>query len=190
MEQIVTGVINNATPETIMLVEYSDVYTAGTGARPHELLNQGNIPVIYTGRGGKFTYHGKGQRVIYPILNLASRARSKDLRLYIQNLEQWIIATLLHFGIKAHTIGGRVGIWVSLPAGDAKIAAIGVRVRKWVTFHGVAVNLFPDLTKFQGIIPCGIENACVTSLKELGVSIAIEEFDQKLKEQFGRWFGD
>lgn len=182
MEQMVDEVINGKLGETILLVEHSDVYTAGTNAKDNELLKQGNIPVVHTGRGGKFTYHGTGQRVIYPILNLAQSHRQKDLKLYVRMLENWIISTLQSFGIKAYTTPDKVGIWTTTPQGEAKIGAIGVRIKKWVTYHGIAVNISTDLTKFAGIIPCGLEGGHVTSMHKVGSEVSMHEFDMVLKK--------
>lgn len=188
MENKVNQLLNKSATETIYLVEHPDVYTAGTNFKADELLKPDKIPVIYTGRGGKFTYHGPGQRVIYPILNLSAANRKKDLKLYIRLLEQWVINSLLHFGIKAYTAEERVGIWVNVGGEQAKIAAIGVRVKKWITYHGLAINISPDLSKFSGIIACGLANFSVTSLKQLGVEIPLEKFDQVLKSEFDRVF--
>jgi lipoyl(octanoyl) transferase len=189
MEDYVNKVINANEPEIIYLVEHSEVYTAGTNYNSEELLDYGGIPVIYTGRGGKFTFHGPGQRVIYPILNLALPNRHKDLKLYIKMLEEWIINSLNYFGIKAYIIKDKVGIWVKISKDEfAKIAAVGVRVRKWVTYHGVAVNISMDLSKFSGIIPCGIENSLVTSLNQLGVYIEMSEFDKIIQAEFNKIF--
>jgi lipoyl(octanoyl) transferase len=174
--------------ETIYLVEHEDVYTAGTNFKAEELLNPGDIPVIYTGRGGKFTYHGKGQRVIYPILNLAKENRQKDLKLYISMLEKWIINTLLHIGVRAYTIPGKVGIWVNDQGENAKIGAIGVRIKKWVTYHGISVNISTELNKFNGIIACGLDNFKVTSLEKFGIKINFCQFDKILKTEFERVF--
>mgnify|MGYP006383177235 CR=1 FL=1 len=179
MESKVDEVISGRSHETIFLTEHEDVYTAGTGAKAEELIDA-RFPVIHTGRGGKFTYHGPGMRIIYPIINLNNR--EKDLRAYIKYLEQWIINTLAQLHIKAYLIPGRVGIWTLGPKGETKISAIGVRVKKWVTYHGIAVNISPDLSKFSGIIPCGINDAHITSLQELGVNINIDEFDEILKK--------
>ncbi|MFY9589372.1 lipoyl(octanoyl) transferase LipB [Rickettsia endosymbiont of Halotydeus destructor] len=188
MEEHVNGIIDGSKTETIFFVEHSEVYTAGTSYRQNELLNPNNIPVIYTGRGGKFTFHGKGQRVIYPILNLASINRTKDLKLYIKMLEEWIINSLLYLGIKAYIISDKVGIWVKEKNKPAKIAAIGVRVKKWVTYHGVAVNISTDLDKFNGIIPCGLMNSAVTSLSQLGVNIDMNQFDKIIEIEFKKVF--
>jgi lipoyl(octanoyl) transferase len=181
MESKVDEVISGRSPETIFLTEHEDVYTAGTNAKANELI-EAHFPVIHSGRGGKFTYHGPGIRIIYPIINLNNR--EKDLRAYIKHLEHWIINTLAHLHIKAYLIPGRVGIWTLGPKGESKIGAIGVRVKKWVTYHGIAVNISPDLSKFSGIIPCGINDAHVTSLQELGVNISLDEFDEILKKHY------
>lgn len=181
MESKVEEVISGHSPDTIFLLEHEDVYTAGTGAKDNELI-EARFPVIHTGRGGKFTYHGPGIRIIYPIINLNNR--EKDLRAYIKCLEHWIINTLAELHIKAYLVPGRVGIWTLGPKGESKIGAIGVRVKKWVTYHGIAVNISPDLSKFDGIIPCGINDAHITSLQELGVNISLDEFDKVLKKQW------
>jgi lipoyl(octanoyl) transferase len=184
MEERLNLVIEKKAPEAIYLLEHRDVYTAGTGFKQNELLDNTNIPVIYTGRGGKFTYHGPGQRVIYPVLDLAKKGRTKDIKLYVKTLEEWIIATLAGVGLKAYTIEGMVGIWTDKGGTPAKIGAIGIRVKKWVTFHGIAVNITTDITKYAGIIPCGINNFPVTSLKDLGVEISLRDFDFLLKDEF------
>jgi len=179
MHQYLDKVINGYSDDIIMLLEHGDVYTKGTNAKENELLDAQGIPVISTGRGGKFTYHGSGQRIIYPIIDL--RKREKDLKLYIKQLEHWMIETLAHFGVKAYTVEGRVGIWTRDSGIEAKIGAIGIRVRKWVAYHGIAINIAPDLSKFNGIIPCGISDAPVTSLAKLEVCISMQEFDEILK---------
>lgn len=181
MEAKVEEIINQRSSDTIFLLEHKDVYTAGTNAKEEELLNP-IFPVIQTGRGGKFTYHGKGQRVIYPLINLNNK--EKDLRGYIKNLEKWIINSLAEIGIEAFIVPGRIGIWVSGPKGTSKIGAIGVRVKKWVTYHGIAVNISTDLSNFNGIIPCGIDDAPVTSLEALGIRMTLEEFDEILKKNW------
>ena len=188
MEERVEKVINGSEDETIYLLEHEDVYTAGTSANNKELLGTNHIPVIYTGRGGKFTYHGPGQRVIYPILNLSLKHRKKDIKLYIKNLENWIISTLAQVGIRAYTIPGKIGIWTYELGKPAKIAAIGVRVKKWVTYHGIAVNITTNLENYSGIIPCGINNFPVTSLDRLTAKIDMKEFDSILKKQFEIYF--
>lgn len=187
MEQKLHNVINGE-EETIFLLEHHDVYTSGTNYNDKELLNNNDIPVIYTGRGGKFTYHGPGQRVIYPILNLNNPNRTPDIKLYVRNLEQWIINSLTQLGINAYIIKDMVGIWVKHNNTHAKIAAIGVRIKKWVTYHGIAVNVSTDLGKYSGIIPCGINNFPVTSLKELGIETSMHDFDSILKEEFKKIF--
>ncbi len=188
MHSKLEGVIEERSDETVFLLEHDDVYTAGTSFKPEELLDMGDIPLIYTGRGGKFTYHGPGQRIIYPVLDLRKKNRQQDLRLYIKNLEQWIINTLAHFGLKAYIIDGMIGIWVDTNQGPAKIGAIGVRVRKWVTYHGIAVNITTNLDKFSGIIPCGIRDFNITSLKELKIKANMSEFDAVLKQEFDKLF--
>jgi lipoyl(octanoyl) transferase len=189
MQQRVSDVILHKEKETVFLLEHQDVYTAGTSYKANELLSCENIPIIYTGRGGKFTYHGPGQRVIYPILNLGGENRSADLKLYIRLLEQWIINTLQKLDIKAYTLDGKVGIWVNQNHTPAKIAAIGVRIKKWVTYHGIAININTDLSKYSGIIPCGISNFPVTSLSNIGIKISLVDFDYLLKKEFERLFG-
>jgi lipoyl(octanoyl) transferase len=190
MEDKLSSVIEQNSPDTIYLLEHQDVYTAGTGFKEDELLsirNQ-NIPVFYTGRGGKFTYHGPGQKIIYPILNLAKKPHNKDVKLYVKTLENWIINTLGKIGISSYTINGMVGIWTNKGGSPAKIGAIGIRVKKWVTYHGIAVNISTDISKYSGIIPCGISNFPVTSLKELGIEISINDFDSFLKDEFRKLF--
>ncbi|WP_341750865.1 lipoyl(octanoyl) transferase LipB [Candidatus Tisiphia endosymbiont of Sialis lutaria] len=184
MEDKVASLINKSSKEVVYLVEYKDVYTAGTSFKANELLDPGDIPVIYTNRGGKFTYHGSGQRVIYPIVDLASEWGQKNLKLYIKLLEEWIINSLLYFGIKSFTINGMVGIWVKENGVPAKIASIGVRVRKWIAYHGIAVNISTNLDMFSGIIACGLRDVPVTSLKKLGVDITLEQFDEVIKDKF------
>ncbi len=183
MEQKLQAVINGHN-EAIFLLEHPDIYTAGTSYNDNELHNNNNIPVTYTGRGGKITYHGPGQRVIYPILNLNNANRSADIKLYVRNLEEWIISSLTQLGLKAYTIKDMVGIWVFHGNTHAKIAAIGVRIKKWVTYHGIAVNVSTNLENYSGIIPCGIDNFPVTSLQELGVEISISDFDSILQTEF------
>ena len=189
MQQRTNDVILNKKKEAVFLLEHQDVYTAGTSYKDDELLSDSNnIPVIYTGRGGKFTYHGPGQRVIYPILNLAGKNRSPDLKLYISLLEQWIINTLDKLDVNAYTIDGKIGIWVNLDNAPAKIGAIGVRIKKWVTYHGIAVNLNTDISRYSGIIPCGINDFPVTSLINIGIEITMSDFDYLLKKEFEKLF--
>lgn len=189
MQQRTHDVILNTKKEAVFLLEHQDVYTAGTSYKDDELLSDhNNIPVIYTGRGGKFTYHGPGQRVIYPILNLAGKNRSPDLKLYISLLEQWIINTLYKLDVNAYTIDGKIGIWVKLNNAPSKIGAIGVRIKKWVTYHGIAVNVNTDISKYSGIIPCGINDFPVTSLVNIGIEITMSDFDYLLKKEFEKLF--
>lgn len=185
MEDQLVRVINFIDPDSIFLLEHSQVYTAGTSHNMNELLNPCLFPVIYTGRGGKFTYHGPGQRVIYPIINLNNKNNTKDLKLYVKNLERWIILTLAEFKVQAFAIPGRVGIWVKNNQNiDAKIGAIGIRVKKWVTYHGIAVNISTNLNHYSGIIPCGIDNFPVTSMRDININISMKEFDTVLKKKF------
>lgn len=184
----VQEVINLTSNETIYLVEHDDVYTVGRNFVNTDLLKLKPDSLVHINRGGKITYHGIGQRVIYPILNLNLNNRARDIKLYIKMLEEWIINTLEIFGIKAITIEDKVGIWVSHLSTYFKIASIGISIRKWVTYHGIAVNVFTDLKKFQNIIPCGISNHSMTSMKELGVSVDFNTFDEVLKNEFHKIF--
>ncbi|HJK85341.1 MAG TPA: lipoyl(octanoyl) transferase LipB [Candidatus Megaira endosymbiont of Stentor roeselii] len=185
MEGQLDRVINSMQPDTIFLLEHKEVYTAGTSHNVEELLKPDSFPVIYTGRGGKFTYHGPGQRIIYPIINLNNTDKVKDLKLYITQLEKWIILTLAELDVNAFTIQGKVGIWVKNSRNiESKIGAIGIRVRKWVTYHGIAVNISPNLDNYSGIIPCGINDFPITSLEDMGINISITEFDIILKKKF------
>ena len=185
MEGQLDRVINSMQPDTIFLLEHKEVYTAGTSHNVEELLKPDSFPVIYTGRGGKFTNHGPGQRIIYPIINLNNTDKVKDLKLYITQLEKWIILTLAELDVNAFTIQGKVGIWVKNSRNiESKIGAIGIRVRKWVTYHGIAVNISPNLDNYSGIIPCGINDFPITSLEDMGINISITEFDIILKKKF------
>ena len=189
MEDHVAMVINKSGPEIVYLLEHDNVYTAGLRALPSELLNmQNNIPIIYTGRGGKFTYHGIGQRVIYPILDLSTHRCGRDIKRYISMLEQWIINVLNYVDVEAYILDGLIGIWVKYRGKDAKIAAIGVRVKKWVAYHGIALNIFTDLDKFSAIIPCGLSDFTVTSLEQLGIKIQIDYLDQIIQQEFNKVF--
>lgn len=152
--------------ELIWLVEHPPLYTAGTSAAFAELLDPGPFPVFESGRGGRYTYHGPGQRVVYAMLDLNRRGR--DLRAYVAALEQWIVAALEKLDVAAFIAPGRIGVWVATPTGEAKVAAIGVRVRRWVSSHGFAINVAPDLRHFGGIVPCGLDGFAVTSLAALG----------------------
>lgn len=190
MEARVAGIREGTASELVWLVEHPPLYTAGTSAKPADLLDGDRFPVHQTGRGGQYTYHGPGQRVAYVMLDLNHRAR--DLRAYVCDLEQWVISALARFDITGERRSGRVGIWVD--RGDSredKIAAIGVRVRKWVTYHGISINVSPDLSHFEGIVPCGIgdSNLGVTSLDDLGVTATMGDVDRALRETFGEVFG-
>lgn len=184
-EESLVDVINNG-PEKLFILELDDVYTAGTSSNIDTDYINKKIPLIATGRGGQITYHGPGQIVAYPIINLNNR--EKDLKKYVQNLQLWIINTLGKFNITAFTTDD-VGVWVNTPTGIKKIAAIGIRVRKWVTFHGIALNVNPDLTKFNGIIPCGIKEYGVTSISEvLNKELSNNDIEKTLIEEFNKIF--
>lgn len=170
--------------ECIWLLEHPPLYTAGTSAKASDLLDTQRFPTFESGRGGQFTYHGPGQRVAYVMLDL--NRRIPDLRRYVAMLETWIIQTLAEFDIKGFQRQGRVGIWVNTPYGEEKIAAIGVRVSKWITYHGLAINVNPDLEHFSGIVPCGLPQFGVTSFHKLGCSISMNELDQALKQVWAR----
>jgi lipoyl(octanoyl) transferase len=168
--------------ELIWLLEHPPLYTAGTSADPAELFNPQDLPVYAAGRGGRYTYHGPGQRVGYVMLDLDRRGR--DVRRFVQALEGWVIAALAELGIAARRAPGRIGIWVDHREREAKVGAIGVRVRRWVTMHGFAVNLAPALSHFSGIVPCGIADFPVTSLDEMGVTNVQTRFDLALNSGF------
>ena len=177
--------------ELVWLLEHPPLYTAGVSSKDADLIDAGRFPVHRTGRGGQFTYHGPGQRVAYVMLDLSSRGR--DVRAFVRGLEQWLIGALGAFGVPADVRAGRVGVWVERkgPAWsrEDKIAAIGVKVRKWVSFHGVSLNVEPDLGHFSGIVPCGISEHGVTSLVDLGVPVVMDEADAALKAAFQQLFG-
>lgn len=181
MDARVRGVQQAMAEELVWLLQHPPLYTAGTSAKATDLLTQ-QFPIYQTGRGGQYTYHGPGQRVGYLILDLNQRGR--DLRAYVQQLEAWIIATLAEFGIEGFIREGRVGVWVNTKQGEAKIAALGVRVQKWVSSHGIALNVNPDLSHYTGIVPCGIREFGVTSMHVLGVKVGMDEVDAALKRQF------
>ncbi len=169
--------------ELIWLLEHPPVYTAGTSADPAELRNPA-FEVIEAGRGGRYTYHGPGQRVAYVLVDLARRGR--DVRNFVHALEGWVIATLADFGVEAWAVPDRIGIWTrDIDGAEAKIGAIGVRVRRWVTMHGMSVNIAPDLAHFGGIVPCGIAEYGVTSMARLGIPLAVEEWDEALQAHCG-----
>jgi len=171
--------------ELVWLLEHPPVYTAGTSAPAGELLDP-RFDVVETGRGGRYTYHGPGQRIGYVLLDLARRGR--DVRAFVHGLENWVIATLGDLGVESWSVPERVGIWCrDVDGGEAKIGAIGVRVRRWVTMHGFAVNLDPDLSHFAGIVPCGIADYGVTSLARLGIALAPQEWDEALQKRSGEF---
>ena len=186
MEARASAIAQGAASELVWLVEHPAIYTAGTSAKDADLIDP-RLPVFRTGRGGQFTYHGPGQRVGYVMLNL--KQRKADVRAFVHDLEEWLIATLAHFNVKGERRDGRVGIWVARGSREDKIAAIGVRVRRWVTFHGVSLNVDPDLTHYSGIVPCGISERGVTSLHDLGLAIAMADVDVALKISFAATFG-
>jgi lipoyl(octanoyl) transferase len=187
MEHRVAQIADGRAGELVWLLEHPPIYTAGTSADPSDLLDP-RFPVFQTGRGGQFTYHGPGQRVAYVMLDL--RRRKADVRGFVRNLEEWLIRTLAHFGVKGERREGRVGIWVVQPDGrEDKIAAIGVRVRRWLTYHGIALNVAPELSHFSGIVPCGVRGHGVTSLAALDVHASMAEVDAALRMEFENAFG-
>ena len=191
MERRIAAIREGTAPEFVWLLEHPPLYTAGTSARAEDLIEPGRLPVYRSGRGGQYTYHGPGQRVAYVLLDLDRRGR--DVRCHVWRLEEWIIATLAHFAVRGERRDGRVGVWVAGPnARDDKIAAIGVRVRRWVSYHGVALNVDPDLDHFRGIVPCGIAPEIsghgVTSLARLGITASMAEIDIALRATFDQVF--
>ncbi|MBV9686743.1 MAG: lipoyl(octanoyl) transferase LipB [Alphaproteobacteria bacterium] len=187
MEARVAAIREGTARERVWLLEHPPLYTAGTSARDEELLDPGRLPVHRTGRGGRYTYHGPGQRIAYVMLDL--RKRGQDVRCYVHQLEEWIIRTLARFEVRGERRDGRVGIWVVRPSGnEEKIAAIGVRVRQWVTYHGLALNVDPELEHYRGIVPCGIAEHGVTSLAELGIAATMKEVDTALRRSFAEIF--
>src|SRR6516162_2259960 len=187
METRVAAIRAGLAPELVWLLEHPPLYTAGTSAREEDLLDPQYLPVHRTGRGGRYTFHGPGQRIAYVMLDLTRRDR--DVRCHVHRLEEWMIRTLAHFGVCGERRAGRVGIWVARPDGsENKIAAIGVRVRRWVTYHGVALNVAPDLDHYRGIVPCGISDHGVTSLAVLGVGATMTEVDHALYSAFADTF--
>ena len=197
MEARVDAIVAGDADELVWLLEHPPLYTAGTSADPADLLDPDRFPVFASRRGGEYTYHGPGQRVAYAMLDLNRRGR--DLRAYVNRLEEWAIRAVAEFGVTAERRPGRVGVWVArpdkppLPDGrpaEDKIAAIGVRVRRWVAFHGIAVNVEPDLSHFDGIVPCGITGHGVTSLVDLGMPVTMADLDVALRRSFDAVFGD
>ena len=189
MEKCVSGVLDGNASERVWLLEHPPIYTAGTSARRADLLEPDRFPVFPTGRGGQYTYHGPGQRIAYVMLDLNKRTR--DVRCFVSYLESWILATLASFGVTAERRPDRVGLWIRGEDGnEAKIAAIGVRVRRWVTFHGIAINLEPKLEHYAGIIPCGVVEHGITSLRHQGVDASMSELDSAMKKALTETFGD
>lgn len=191
MEERVDAILAGEADECVWLLEHPPLYTAGTSARAEDLVDPDRFPVYEARRGGRYTYHGPGQRVAYVMLDLNRRGR--DVRRFVASLEGWIIDSLAEFGLTAGTRPGRVGVWVSRPerprgpdgaVAEDKIAAIGVRLRRWVSFHGIAINVEPDLSHFEGIVPCGIADHGVTSLVDLGLPVTMADLDIALQRTF------
>jgi len=195
MEARAAAIADGRAPEAIWLLEHPPLYTAGTSARREDLTEPDRFPVFEAGRGGQYTYHGPGQRIAYCMLNLNERGR--DVRKFVCALENWVIATLAEFNVKGERRSGRVGVWVVRPDKPAnpdgspredKIAAIGIKLRRWVSFHGISINVEPDLTHFGGIVPCGIRDHGVTSLVDLGLPVTLADVDAALIRTFPRFF--
>ena len=190
MEDRVAGIRDGTAGELIWLLEHPPLYTAGTSAKEENLLEPARFPVYSAGRGGQYTYHGPGQRIAYTMLDL--KKRRPDVRCFVHNLEEWVIRALASFNVNGKRHNGRVGIWVDRGGGrEDKLAAIGVRIRKWVTFHGISINVEPDLTHFDGIVPCGIDQKSlgVTSLVDLGLPVTLTDVDVALQKSFAEVFG-
>lgn len=193
MEARAAAIAEGRAGELVWLLEHPPLYTAGVSAKPADLIDPARFPVFPSGRGGQFTYHGPGQRVAYVMLDLA--ARKKDVRAFVAALEAWLIGALSRFTVEGQIRDGRVGVWVErrtpgVPPREDKIAAIGVKIRRWVSFHGVALNVEPDLTHFSGIVPCGVTEHGVTSLVDLGLPVTMDEADSALRASFKEVFGD
>ena len=191
MEARADAIAAGTAPETVWLLEHPPLYTAGTSARPEDLTDPGRCPVHVARRGGQYTYHGPGQRVVDVMLDVGRRGR--DVRCFVRDLEAWVIAALAEFGVRGEIRDGRVGVWVArpekppLPDGsprEDKIAAIGIRLRRWVSFHGLSINVDPDLSHFDGIVPCGIRGHGVTSLVDLGLPVTMPDVDLALRRSF------
>jgi len=196
MEARVAAISAGTAPEALWLLEHPPLYTSGTSSNPADLTDPTRFPVYPAGRGGQYTYHGPGQRVAYVMLDLNQRDR--DVRLYVQALEDWVIATLAAFNVKVERRPGRVGVWVTRPdrppnpdgsPAEDKIAAIGVKLRRWISFHGISINVEPNLDHFSGIVPCGIRDHGVTSLVDLGLPVTMADLDAALIAAFSRQFG-
>jgi len=187
MEDRVAQIRQGTAPDTVWILEHPSLYTAGTSAKAVDLVDPQRFPVHDSGRGGQYTYHGPGQRVAYVMMDLTHQG--SDLRKFVRNLEAWLIETLAQLGIDGERRDGRVGIWIDRGQGrEDKIAAIGIRVRRWVSYHGISLNVSPDLSHYDGIVPCGIEGHGVTSLKDLGVDATMTQVDDALKAAFERQF--
>ena len=192
MEARAAAIASQQARELVWLLEHPPLYTAGTSAKPEDLLQTNRFPVYWTGRGGQFTYHGPGQRVVYVMLDIKQRTGG-DVRQFVKLLESWVIGVLAELGVHGETRADRVGVWVPMQEGaqasEAKIAAIGIRVRKWVSFHGLSLNVTPELEHFDGIVPCGISEHGVTSLADLGVQTSITAVDEVLRREFEQRIG-
>ena len=191
MEQRVAQIVDGTARECLWFLEHPALYTSGTSANPADLVQPDRFPVYDTKRGGEYTYHGPGQRVVYIMLDL--RKRGRDVKCFVRQVENWIIQTLDDFNIKGHITPGRVGVWVPRPDKgpdmEDKIAAIGMRIRRWVSFHGISINVEPDLSHFGGIVPCGIADQGVTSMVDLGYPVAMSELDKALLDNFETCLG-
>ncbi len=187
MDERVAKIHEGTAQECVWLLEHPPLYTAGTSAKAADMLDP-RFPVYTSGRGGEHTYHGPGQRVAYVMLNLRERQKAPDVKKYVWSLEEWIIQSLAAFGIKGERRCGRVGIWVDTPQGEEKIAAIGVRIKRWVTLHGIAINVNPELSHFGGIVPCGLSEYGVTSMEKLGIQASMDEVDRHLQASFAGVF--
>jgi lipoyl(octanoyl) transferase len=193
MQQRVAAIRAGTAPELVWLVEHPPLYTAGTSARPEQLTDPHRFPTFATGRGGQWTYHGPGQRVAYVMLDLArphGGVPARDVRCFVHGLEEWLIRALARLGVQGERRDGRIGIWVATGTTEAKIAAIGVRVSRWVSWHGVALNIAPDLGHYAGIVPCGISEHGVTSLHALGIPATMAEADWALRVAWAEVFAD
>ena len=193
MEARAAAIAEGTAGELVWLLEHPALYTAGVSAKSGDLLQPDRFPVFQSGRGGQFTYHGPGQRVAYVMLDLT--ARQKDVRAFVAALEAWVIGALTHFNVEGAVRDGRVGVWVErrtldLPPAEDKIAAIGVKLRRWVSFHGISLNVEPDLSHFSGIVPCGVTEHGVTSLVDLGLPVTLDEADAALRLSFAQVFGE
>jgi lipoyl(octanoyl) transferase len=194
MERGIAAIRAGAAPELVWLLEHPPLYTAGTSARPEDLLDPQRLPVYKSGRGGQYTYHGPGQRIAYVMLDLDKPElgpKRRDVRCHVWRLEEWMIRTLARFNVRGERRDGRIGVWVAGADGrEDKIAAIGVRVRHWVSYHGVALNVDPELDHFRGIVPCGVTDHGVTSLAQLGITVSMAEVDIALRATFDDVFGE